>query len=42
MLVIRRPGHGIQPIDIDKIIGAKVKNDILEDQVISWEDIEKQ
>ena len=39
MLVIRRPGNGIQPIDIDKLIGSKVKNDIQKDQIIDWKDI---
>ena len=39
MLVIRRPGHGIQPKDLDKLIGAKVKNDIQKDQIIDWKDI---
>ena len=40
MLIIRRPGHGIQPIDIDKVIGSKVKNDIEANQILYWEDIE--
>ena len=39
MIVIRRPGYGIQPKDIDKLIGAKAKNDIQKDHIISWKDI---
>ncbi len=40
MLAIRRPGYGIQPMDIDKIIGLRAKNNIKVDQIINWEDIE--
>ena len=33
---IKRPGYGIQPGDISKIIGRPVKCDIVKDSVITW------
>jgi len=38
-LVIKRPGTGINPKFINKIIGKKAKKDIKEDEVITWEKI---
>jgi N,N'-diacetyllegionaminate synthase len=35
-LVIKRPGTGIQPRDLEKIIGLRVESDIQADEVITW------
>lgn len=40
MLEIKRPGIGIEPKYILKIIGKKTKREIKEDFLLSWEDIE--
>lgn len=37
----KRPGWGIQPKDIDKIIGCKARGNIKKDEVIVWRKIEK-
>ncbi|MFX0036809.1 MAG: N-acetylneuraminate synthase [Candidatus Hermodarchaeota archaeon] len=37
---IKRPAYGIPPIEYEKVIGKKVKKDILEDSIIYWEDLE--
>ncbi|MFX0059053.1 MAG: N-acetylneuraminate synthase family protein, partial [Candidatus Heimdallarchaeota archaeon] len=39
-IAIKRPGYGISPINLEKIIGMKVKRDISKDSIIYWEDIE--
>ena len=39
MLVIKRPGTGIKPKDIDKVIGKRIKKDIERDHVIKWDNI---
>lgn len=33
----KRPGTGIQPKDVDKIIGRKLKKDVKSDQVLTWD-----
>ena len=38
MLTTKGPGTGISPMELEKVIGKKAKEDILADQVISWED----
>jgi N-acetylneuraminate synthase/N,N'-diacetyllegionaminate synthase len=40
MIIIKRPGYGIKPKFINKIIGKNSKRDIEEDDWITWEDIE--
>lgn len=40
MLIIKRPGTGIPPKDIEKIIGKTAKHAIKKDALISWEDVE--
>ncbi len=35
-LEIKRPGTGIQPKDIDKVVGLKINRDIKKDEVITW------
>tara|TARA_Y100000034_G_C6888931_1_gene408633 strand:+ start:167 stop:1162 length:996 start_codon:yes stop_codon:yes gene_type:complete len=37
MLILKRPALGIRPIETNKLIGKKVKQDIKEDQWITWE-----
>ena len=39
MIIIKRPGYGIKPKFIDKVIGKIAKRDIEEDQWITWGDI---
>ena len=38
MLVIRRPGNGIQPEDIQRVIGLKAKVNIENNKTIYWKD----
>lgn len=38
-LTYKRPGTGISPADINEIIGKKVKKEILEDDLISFENL---
>lgn len=38
-IAIKRPAIGIEPKHYEKIIGKKVKNDILKDSPIKWNDI---
>ncbi len=33
----KRPGHGISPVEIEKVIGLEIKNDLNEDQILDWE-----
>ena len=34
MLALKRPGHGIQPIDFNKVIGKTAKSDVPEGSVL--------
>jgi N-acetylneuraminate synthase len=36
-LSIKRPGHGIAPADLDKIIGLRAATDLQADAVITWD-----
>ena len=36
MLVVKRPGYGIKPKFIDMVVGREAKNDINEDEWITW------
>ncbi|OFX08827.1 MAG: hypothetical protein A2516_08735 [Alphaproteobacteria bacterium RIFOXYD12_FULL_60_8] len=40
MLAFKRPGTGIAPDDVDKVIGKKAARDICEDQTLIWDDLE--
>jgi len=40
LLEIKRPGSGISPVDMERVIGKRLKNDIREDEVITWDDLE--
>ena len=37
--IVSQAKGAIEEIDIDKLIGSKVKNDIQKDQIIDWKDI---
>jgi len=39
MLIIKRPGTGIQPKHLNKVIGRKAKYSIKKDEVITWDKI---
>lgn len=36
-LVMKRPGHGISPMQINEVIGRKVAQDLNEDTLLTWE-----
>ena len=40
MIDYRRPGHGIAPDEVTKLIGKTVRNECLEGQQIKWSDLE--
>jgi len=40
-LIMKRPGDGISPMEIEKVIGKKLKNELKEEDKLSWMDIEK-
>jgi len=37
MIRLKRPGTGIPPVDLERVIGGKAKTDILAEQIITWE-----
>ncbi len=39
-LIMKRPGDGISPMELEKVIGKKTKRILYEDEKISWEDLE--
>lgn len=40
-LVLKRPGNGIQPADMEKLIGRKLKSALAAGTSLSWSDIEE-
>ncbi len=40
MICIKRPGTGIKPKDLKKVIGKKARHKLKEDSLISWSDLE--
>ncbi|MFZ0184996.1 MAG: N-acetylneuraminate synthase family protein, partial [Nitrosotalea sp.] len=40
MIVIKRPGYGIEPENFKKILGKKTRVNIKKDQVLRWSDID--
>lgn len=38
--ILKRPGNGIQPADIDKLIGRKLKSAVAAGTTLNWSDIE--
>ena len=39
-LDIKRPGDGINPMQIDEVVGKKIKTDLQADSKLKWEDLE--
>ncbi|WP_346961702.1 SAF domain-containing protein [Clostridium sp.] len=37
LITFKRPGTGISPSDLEKVIGRKVALDLGEDTVLTWE-----
>lgn len=40
-LIMKRPGNGISPMELPKIIGLKVKRDLEEDSMLKWDDLQQ-
>ena len=40
MIIIKRPGSGIKPVDFEKIIGKKAKRKITKDEIIQYNMVE--
>lgn len=40
MLAVKRPGTGISPVELDKLIGRRVVRRIAADAMLSWNDVE--
>jgi len=38
-LVMKRPGDGISPMEFEKIIGRKLKNNLCSDHMLTWNDL---
>jgi N-acetylneuraminate synthase len=38
-ITFKRPGTGISPADLDKVLGRKLKEDVKEDELLVWENI---
>jgi N-acetylneuraminate synthase len=38
-LAAKRPGTGISPMDLDKVVGRKLKRPLAQDAVLSWDDL---
>lgn len=36
-LTVKRPGHGVAPGDMDKVIGRRAARDLVPDEVITWD-----
>lgn len=36
-LIMRRPGDGISPMEIEKVLGRAVSKDLNEDEILSWD-----
>ena len=39
MLYLKRPGTGIEPVFLPILIGRKIKRDLKEDDILTWEDV---
>ena len=37
MLTWKRPGHGISPSEIDRVLKKRASSDISEDEILTWE-----
>jgi len=39
LIICKRPGTGISPIDLNKVIGKKIKKNLKEDHILKWSDL---
>lgn len=39
-IVMKRPGTGISPMDIEKVLGKRTRRKLEEDSILKWEDLE--
>ena len=39
MLDSKRPGTGISPSEIERVIGREIKTDLAKDTLIKWDDL---
>jgi N,N'-diacetyllegionaminate synthase len=37
MITVKRPGFGIRPKHLDEVVGRKLKRDVTDDEILSWE-----
>ena len=40
MLTVKKPGSGIDPDHINKLIGKRLKRDVVPERLLTWEDID--
>jgi sialic acid synthase SpsE len=38
-VILKKPGIGISPSDLDRVIGKKAQNDITNDRLLYWTDL---
>jgi len=38
-LIMKRPGDGISPVEVEKVTGRKIKRELSEEHKLSWEDL---
>ena len=38
-LICKRPGDGISPLDIDKVVGCKINKNLKNDDILNWHDL---
>ena len=41
MVTFKRPGTGISPSDLEKVLGKKAAVNIAADDILQWDEIEK-
>lgn len=41
MLIMKRPGYGISPMEINQIVGKRAIKDLFEDQILNYDDFEQ-
>jgi sialic acid synthase SpsE len=37
MLAVKRPGYGISPVEIARVVGRRARRDLREDEILTWE-----
>lgn len=38
-LIMKRPGTGISPVELDRVVGSTARRDLPEDEILQWEDV---